>query len=216
MVTNLEGYTLASGDSRYALLGEEAHYNTFFGNNSIIGVLPTVKEGFTFVFSSIHVAFGDISTVDSPGKDHYNPTLGTRAFDPANIRCLLDYGPETLFVEQDSLIGISTYRPLMQIPNDLQNLDPNWKSCFVGPNEGIDPPHALVPASEFEDDPVAMTSVAQVQQPTPGAVIPPLPEVIDNGGRGNLEKPPGSPQTNLHVPIPQNTPSEGSSGPSKR
>lgn len=100
--------------------------------------------------------------------------------------CPLDYEPERLFVQQDSLAGIHTYRPRIQIPEDLQNLDPKWKSCVVDDYEGIDPPRQLVPALGFEDDPVATTSVAPVQQPTPAAGTPPLPKETGNGdGKGD-------------------------------
>ncbi|KAL8734030.1 MAG: hypothetical protein Q9166_001791 [cf. Caloplaca sp. 2 TL-2023] len=198
----------------------EARYNALFSNSSLTGAVSTVNaEGFTFVSPSIYVAFGDVSagdacgavgqkytsvtlgfapgvlqTVTSLGKDHYDTTLGTRAFDPANVLCPLDYEPATLFVQQDSLAGIHTYRPRIEIPPDLQNLDPKWKSCVVDDYEGIDPPHQLVPASGFEDDPGAITSVSPVQQPTPAAVAPELPKNTGNGNGDDPRKPSTDPQ----------------------
>ncbi|KAL8649934.1 MAG: hypothetical protein Q9226_005365 [Calogaya cf. arnoldii] len=193
----------------------EARYNALFSNSSITDVVSIVNDnGFTFVSPSIYVAFGDVSagdacgaigkkhtsatlgfapgvlqTVTHPRKDHYDTTLGTRAFDPANVICPLDYEPETLFVQQDSLAGISTYRPRIEIPQALQDLDPAWKRCVVDSYEGIDPPHALVPASGFEDDPVAITSIAPIQQLTPAAGAPPLPKETGNGdGEGQTIK----------------------------
>ena len=147
------------------------------------------------------------------GKDHYDTTLGTRAFDPANVLCPLDYEPEALFVDQDNLAGISSYRPRIQIPQALQNLDPAWKSCRVDPYEGIDPPHQLVPASGFEDDPVAITSVDPVQQPTPAAVAPPLPKNTGSGDGGDSLLPPADPQADppatQPVADPMDAPDQG-------
>ncbi len=140
------------------------------------------------------------------GKDHYDTTLGTRAFDPANVLCPLDYEPEGLFVDQDNLAGISSYRPRIEIPQALQDLDPAWKSCRVDPYEGIDPPHQLVPASGFEDDPVAITSVDPVQQPTPAAVAPPLPKNTGSGDGGDSVSPPADPQADPPADPPATQP----------
>ncbi|KAL8991723.1 MAG: hypothetical protein Q9169_007709, partial [Polycauliona sp. 2 TL-2023] len=230
---------LPSGAAKTA----EAHYNALYSNISITGVVSTVIDSFTFVSPSVYVAFGDVSAGDacgavgqkhtsvtlgfapgvlqtvtgkvSPplGKDHYDTTLGTRAFDPANVLCPLDYEPETLFVEQDRLAGISTYRPRIEIPEALQNLDPAWKRCVVDSYEGIDPPHALVPASGFEDDPGAITSVAPVQQPTPAAVVPSLPKETGNGGGGDPGILPSSPLVDPPASVFDNPPNEGSSDP---
>lgn len=126
-------------------------------------------------------------TLTALGKDHYDTTLGTRAFDPKNVLCSPDFSIPKLFVEQDSLAGISTYRPRIEMPSALQNLDPAWKSCTVDDYEGVDPPRQLVPASGFGDDPVATTSVSPVQQATPAATIPPLPKntgAVDPGESG--------------------------------
>ncbi|KAL8845821.1 MAG: hypothetical protein Q9221_009041 [Calogaya cf. arnoldii] len=179
----------------------EARYNALFGNSSITDVVSIVNDnGFTFVSPSIYVAFGDVSAGDACGaiglgKDHYVTTLGTRAFDPANVLCPLDYEPETLFVQQDSLAGISTYRPRIEIPQALQDLDPAWKRCVVDSYEGIDPPHAL--------------SNSQL-------LAPPLPKETGNGEGGEPGKPPGNPQANPPAPITNSPPNEGSSDPPKQ
>ncbi|KAL8870569.1 MAG: hypothetical protein Q9174_003417 [Haloplaca sp. 1 TL-2023] len=179
----------------------EAKYNALARNNSITGLVSTVNaEGFTFISPSVYVAFGDVSagdacgdvgqkytsitlgfapgelqTVTALGKDHYDTTLGTRPFDPKNVLCPPDFEVEDLFLKQDRLAGISTYRPRIQIPPALQNLDPAWKDCVVGDYEGIDPPHPLVPASGFGDVPGIITDKPPVQEATPAAPIPELP-----------------------------------------
>ncbi|KAL8860166.1 MAG: hypothetical protein Q9178_003430 [Gyalolechia marmorata] len=221
----------------------EARYEALYSNSSITGVVSTVNaQGFTFISPSVYVAFGDVSagdacgavgqkytsvtlgfapgvlhTVTALGKDHYETKLGTRAFDPANVLCPLDYEPETLFVDQDHLAGISSYRPRIQIPEALQNLDPAWKSCVVDDYEGIDPPHQLVPASGFEDDPVAITSVDPVQQPTPAAVAPPLPKNTGSGDGGDPVTLPADPQADppatQRVADPVDTPDQGGPDP---
>ncbi|KAL8712483.1 MAG: hypothetical protein Q9220_003331 [cf. Caloplaca sp. 1 TL-2023] len=195
---------LPTGAARTA----EAKLNTLYSNNSLTGPVTTVNaDGFTFVSPSVYVAFGDVSagdacgpvgqkypsvtlafapgelqTVTALGKDHYETALGTRAFDPKNVLCPPDFKVEELFLQQDSLAGIHTYRPRIQIPSALQNLDPKWSSCIVDPYEGIDPPRQLVPASGFGDDPVATTSVAPVQGATPAAAGPSLPKNTGEGG----------------------------------
>ncbi|KAL8917581.1 MAG: hypothetical protein Q9208_007864 [Pyrenodesmia sp. 3 TL-2023] len=194
-----------------------ATFNPLFSNSSQPGPASTVNaEGFTFVSPSVYVAFGDVSagdacglvgekhtsitlgfapgelhTVTRLGKDHYDTTLGTRAFDPKNVLCSPDFSVPKLFLQQDSLAGIETYRPRIQMPSALHNLDPAWKSCTVDDYEGVDPPRQLVPASGFEDDPVAITSESPVQQATPAATIPPLPANTGEGKPEN-ENPNGS------------------------
>ncbi|KAL8741033.1 MAG: hypothetical protein Q9190_006321 [Brigantiaea leucoxantha] len=204
----------------------EARFSTLRSNHSITGPVTVVNSnGFTFTSPSIYVAFGDVSagdacgavgqkhtsvtlafapgelqTVTSLGKDHYDTTLGTRAFDPKNVLCPPDFTPETLFVEQDSLAGIFTYRPRIQIPPKLQSLDPAWGSCDVSPYEGIDPPRELVPASGFGDDPVVTTTAAPVQQATPAMAGPTLPK---NTGSSSNDNPVSGP-----APDPTSDPKE--------
>ncbi|KAL8904220.1 MAG: hypothetical protein Q9207_003408 [Kuettlingeria erythrocarpa] len=198
-------------------------FNSLYSNSSQPGEVSTVNaDGFTFISPSVYVAFGDVSagdacgavgqkhtsitlgfapgelqTVTALGKDHYDTTLGTRAFDPKNVLCSPDFSIPKLFLEQDSLAGISTYRPRIEIPSALHNLDPAWKSCSVDDYEGVDPPRQLVPASGFGDDPVATTSVSPVQQATPAATIAPLPKNTggaDPGESGGLTAgPPNDP-----------------------
>ncbi|KAL8705801.1 MAG: hypothetical protein Q9201_001088 [Fulgogasparrea decipioides] len=231
---------LPTGAARTA----EARLHSLYSNSSVTGVVSTVNaDGFTFISPSVYVAFGDVSagdacgavgqkhtsitlgfapgelqTVTALGKDHYDTTLGTRAFDPKNVLCPPDFEPERLFVQQDSLAGTHTYRPRIQIPPALQNLDPKWSSCIVDPYEGIDPPRQLVPASGFEDGPVATTSVAPVQQPTPAAVAPSLPEKTGHGDEGDpgMSPPPLDPQIDPRPdagsPDPQPRPTQGSFG----
>ncbi|KAL8829682.1 MAG: hypothetical protein Q9170_006069 [Blastenia crenularia] len=218
-----------------------ARFNTLSSNSSQTGPATTVNaEGFTFVSPSVYVAFGDVSagdacgavgqkhtsvtlgfapgvlqTVTALGKDHYDTTLRTRAFDPKNVLCPPDFEPETLFVQQDSIAGIHTYRPRIQIPADLQNLDPKWSTCVVDDYEGIDPPRQLVPASGFGDDPVATTSESPVQQATPAGVVPPLPKDTGKGGEGTPGKPPTKPPPDPPEsnPNPNPAPQPGQSDP---
>ena len=90
--------------------------------------------------------------------------------------CPPDFEVEDLFLKQDRLAGISTYRPRIQIPPALQNLDPVWKDCIVGDYESIDPPPPLVPASGFGDVPGIVTTKPHVQEATPAASMPELPK----------------------------------------
>lgn len=226
---------LPTGAARTA----EARMNTLFSNSSLTGPITTVNaDGFTFVSPSVYVAFGDVSagdacgavgqkhtsitlgfapgelqTVTALGKDHYDTTLHTRAFDPRNILCPPDFEPEELFVQQDSLAGIHTYRPRIQIPPALQNLDPTWSSCIVDPYEGIDPPRQLVPASGFADDPVPLTTATPPQQATPAGAGPSLPKNTGSDG-GSQVTPPLDPQINSHSPM-QGTSGGGGSDPHK-
>ncbi|KAL8628785.1 hypothetical protein Q9189_005513 [Teloschistes chrysophthalmus] len=213
---------LPTGAARTA----EARMNTLFSNSSLTGPITTVNaDGFTFVSPSVYVAFGDVSagdacgavgqkhtsitlgfapgelqTVTALGKDHYDTTLHTRAFDPRNILCPPDFKPEELFVQQDSLAGINTYRPRIQIPPALQNLDPKWSSCIVDPYEGIDPPRQLVPASGFADDPVPLTTATPPQQATPAGAGPSLPKNTGTGD-GSQTTSPLDPQKDSHSPM---------------
>ena len=114
--------------------------------------------------------------------------------------CPPDFKPDSLFVQQDSLAGIHTYRPRIQIPPALQNLDPKWSSCVVDDYEGIDPPRQLVPASGWGDSPAVTTSIAPVQQPTPAPVVPPLPKNTAGGSTSGSGDPPSNP--NNHPPNP--------------
>ncbi|KAL8718231.1 MAG: hypothetical protein Q9225_004603 [Loekoesia sp. 1 TL-2023] len=198
---------LPSGAARTAA----ARFNTLSTNHSQPGEVSTVNaEGFTFVSPSVYVAFGDVTL----GKNHYDTTLGTRAFDPKNVLCPPDFEPETLFVQQDSLAGIHTYRPRIQIPSALQNLDPKWRTCVVDDYEGIDPPRQLVPASGWGDDPVATTSKAPVQQATPAAVAPSLPKNTGNGDGSDPKNPPSNPQNDppSSSPKPGQDPSSALTG----
>lgn len=222
---------LPTGAARTA----EARLNSLFGNSSLTGPATTVNaDGFTFVSPSVYVAFGDVSagdacgavgqkhtsitlgfapgelqTVTALGKDHYDTALHTRAFDPRNVLCPPDFKPEPLFVQQDSLAGIHTYRPRIQIPPALQNLDPAWSTCIVDPYEGIDPPRQLVPASGFADDPVPLTQATPPQQATPAGAGPSLPK---NTGSGR--DPPkqgasgGAASDPHHSGAPQNQPNQ--------
>ncbi|KAL8970130.1 MAG: hypothetical protein Q9183_001669, partial [Haloplaca sp. 2 TL-2023] len=208
----------------------EAKFNALVRNNSITGPVSTVNDqGFTFVSPSVYVAFHDVSagdacgdigqehtsitlgfapgelqTVTALGKDHYDTTLGTRPFDPRNVLCPPDFEVEELFLKQDRLAGISTYRPRVQIPPALQNLDPAWKDCVVGDYEGIDPPHPLVPASGFGDVPGIVTDEPPVQEATPAASIPELPKPTGDGMGGDPSNDPLSEAPGQATPVQVN------------
>lgn len=170
--------------------------NTLRITNAVSSTSPSVYIGFPLVsasdacgpvgptFTSLTLAFapGELSTMlyyGAPPDDPYGMSaVSSRVLDTNDLPC----GPLDKAGNWWVQGGLSTgYQPLVELPTKLQQLVPEWSSCYGNAFQGQDPPRTLSPGTRLTPEP---TTVHANPQTTPAAPSPPIPSLPVETGAG--------------------------------
>ena len=164
--------------------------------NTVSSTSPSVYIGFPLVsasdacgpvgptFTSLTLAFapGELSTMlyyGAPPDDPYGMSaVSSRVLDTNDLPC----GPLDKAGNWWVQGGPSTgYQPLVELPTKLQQLVPEWSSCYGNAFQGQDPPRTLSPGTRLTPEP---TTVHANPQTAPAAPSPPIPSLPVETGAG--------------------------------